>query len=88
MFHCNIGFKSEVCHVCVIYCTQCGELKKCHTVIINPFTPELLLHLSLMHEDMYRSGMGGMDRDFGQGDLPMNRGFGSDSFGGMGESES
>lgn len=40
-----------------------------------------------MYEDMYRSGMGGMDRDFGQGDLPMNRGFGSDSFGGMGTSE-
>lgn len=36
--------------------------------------------------DMYRSGMGGMDRDFGQGDMPMNRGFGSDSFGGMGGS--
>ncbi|TKS69603.1 Myelin expression factor 2 [Collichthys lucidus] len=33
--------------------------------------------------DMYRSGMGGMDRDFGHGDMPMNRGF-SDSFGGMG----
>uniref|UniRef100_A0A667XXB3 Heterogeneous nuclear ribonucleoprotein M n=1 Tax=Myripristis murdjan TaxID=586833 RepID=A0A667XXB3_9TELE len=33
--------------------------------------------------DMYRSGMGGMDRDFGRGDIPMNRGFG-DSFGGMG----
>uniref|UniRef100_A0A3Q1F7W8 Myelin expression factor 2 n=1 Tax=Acanthochromis polyacanthus TaxID=80966 RepID=A0A3Q1F7W8_9TELE len=33
--------------------------------------------------DMYRSGMGGMDRDFGHGDMPMNRGFG-DSFGGMG----
>uniref|UniRef100_A0A3Q2NRD3 Myelin expression factor 2 n=1 Tax=Fundulus heteroclitus TaxID=8078 RepID=A0A3Q2NRD3_FUNHE len=30
--------------------------------------------------DMYRSGMGGLDRDF---DMPMNRGFG-DSFGGMG----
>ncbi|XP_042348012.1 myelin expression factor 2 isoform X2 [Plectropomus leopardus] len=33
--------------------------------------------------DMYRSGMGGMDRDFGHSDMPMNRGFG-DSFGGMG----
>ncbi|KAK9542415.1 hypothetical protein VZT92_000280 [Zoarces viviparus] len=33
--------------------------------------------------DMYRSGMGGMDRDFGHTDMPMNRGFG-DSFGGMG----
>uniref|UniRef100_A0A3Q4I3N7 Myelin expression factor 2 n=1 Tax=Neolamprologus brichardi TaxID=32507 RepID=A0A3Q4I3N7_NEOBR len=33
--------------------------------------------------NMYRSGMGGMDRDFGHGDMPMNRGFG-DSFGGMG----
>ncbi|XP_047436257.1 myelin expression factor 2 isoform X4 [Mugil cephalus] len=33
--------------------------------------------------DMYRSGMGVMDRDFGHGDMPMNRGFG-DSFGGMG----
>lgn len=33
---------------------------------------------------MYRSGMGGMDRDFGHGDMPMNRGFG-DSFGGMGK---
>uniref|UniRef100_A0A3B5B4X0 Myelin expression factor 2 n=1 Tax=Stegastes partitus TaxID=144197 RepID=A0A3B5B4X0_9TELE len=33
--------------------------------------------------DMYRSGMGGMDRDFGHGDMPRNRGFG-DSFGGMG----
>ncbi|XP_011608309.1 myelin expression factor 2 [Takifugu rubripes] len=30
--------------------------------------------------DMYRSGFGGMDRDFGHNDLPMNRGFG-DSFG-------
>lgn len=34
--------------------------------------------------DMYRSGMGGMDRDFGHSDMSMNRGFG-DSFGGMGE---
>ncbi|XP_039651280.1 myelin expression factor 2 isoform X2 [Perca fluviatilis] len=33
--------------------------------------------------DMYRSGMPGMDRDFGHSDMPMNRGFG-DSFGGMG----
>ncbi|XP_026233627.1 myelin expression factor 2 isoform X2 [Anabas testudineus] len=33
--------------------------------------------------DMYRSGMGGMDRDFGHSDMPMNRGFG-DSLGGMG----
>ncbi|XP_037552948.1 myelin expression factor 2 [Nematolebias whitei] len=33
--------------------------------------------------DMYRSGMGGMDRDFSHGDMSMNRGFG-DSFGGMG----
>uniref|UniRef100_A0A8D0AYA6 Myelin expression factor 2 n=1 Tax=Sander lucioperca TaxID=283035 RepID=A0A8D0AYA6_SANLU len=33
--------------------------------------------------DMYRSGMAGMDRDFGHSDMPMNRGFG-DSFGGMG----
>ncbi|XP_037605563.1 myelin expression factor 2 isoform X5 [Sebastes umbrosus] len=33
--------------------------------------------------DMYRSGMGGMDRDFGHSDMQMNRGFG-DSFGGMG----
>lgn len=33
---------------------------------------------------MYRSGMGGMDRDFGHSDMPMNRGFG-DSFGGMGK---
>ncbi|XP_053176358.1 myelin expression factor 2 [Scomber japonicus] len=33
--------------------------------------------------DIYRSGMGGMDRDFGHGDMSMNRGFG-DSFGGMG----
>uniref|UniRef100_A0A3Q2ZXN7 Myelin expression factor 2 n=1 Tax=Kryptolebias marmoratus TaxID=37003 RepID=A0A3Q2ZXN7_KRYMA len=33
--------------------------------------------------DMYRSGMGGMDRDFGHGDMSMSRGFG-DSFGGMG----
>uniref|UniRef100_A0A671XXY5 Myelin expression factor 2 n=1 Tax=Sparus aurata TaxID=8175 RepID=A0A671XXY5_SPAAU len=32
---------------------------------------------------MYRSGMGGMDRDFGHSDMSMNRGFG-DSFGGMG----
>lgn len=36
---------------------------------------------------MYRSGMGGMDRDFGHSDMPMNRGFG-DSFGGMGERNS
>ncbi|XP_041641152.1 myelin expression factor 2 isoform X2 [Cheilinus undulatus] len=33
--------------------------------------------------DMYRSGMGGMDRDFGHSDMSMNRGFG-ESFGGMG----
>ncbi|KAI1889674.1 hypothetical protein AGOR_G00165390 [Albula goreensis] len=33
--------------------------------------------------DMYRSGMGGLDRDFGRNDMSMNRGFG-DSFGGMG----
>ncbi|KAJ8340421.1 hypothetical protein SKAU_G00350540 [Synaphobranchus kaupii] len=33
--------------------------------------------------DMYRSGMGGMDRDFGRNDMSMSRGFG-DSFGGMG----
>lgn len=33
---------------------------------------------------MYRSGMGGMDRDFGHSDMPVNRGFG-DSFGGMGK---
>nr|XP_019955108.1 PREDICTED: myelin expression factor 2 isoform X2 [Paralichthys olivaceus] len=33
--------------------------------------------------DMYRSGMGGMDRDFSHSDMPVNRGFG-DSFGGMG----
>uniref|UniRef100_A0A672Z213 Myelin expression factor 2 n=1 Tax=Sphaeramia orbicularis TaxID=375764 RepID=A0A672Z213_9TELE len=33
--------------------------------------------------DMYRSGMGGMDRDFGHSDMSVNRGFG-DSFGGMG----
>ncbi|KAF7666613.1 hypothetical protein LDENG_00099360 [Lucifuga dentata] len=33
--------------------------------------------------DMYRAGMGGMDRDFGHSDMAMNRGFG-DSFGGMG----
>ncbi|XP_035484478.1 myelin expression factor 2 isoform X1 [Scophthalmus maximus] len=33
--------------------------------------------------DMYRSGLGGMDRDFGHSDMPVNRGFG-DSFGGMG----
>uniref|UniRef100_A0A672H5I4 Heterogeneous nuclear ribonucleoprotein M n=1 Tax=Salarias fasciatus TaxID=181472 RepID=A0A672H5I4_SALFA len=33
--------------------------------------------------DMFRSGMGGMDRDFGHSDLGMNRGFG-DSFRGMG----
>ncbi|KAM7014827.1 myelin expression factor 2 isoform 1-T1 [Tautogolabrus adspersus] len=33
--------------------------------------------------DMFRSGMGGMDRDFGHSDMSMNRGFG-DSFGGMG----
>lgn len=39
-----------------------------------------------MFEDTYRSGMGSMDRDFGQGDLQMNRGFGSDSYGGMGTS--
>ncbi|XP_061133122.1 myelin expression factor 2 [Syngnathus typhle] len=35
--------------------------------------------------DMFRSRMGGMDRDFGNSDMPMNRGFG-DSFGGMGGS--
>ncbi|XP_036391370.1 myelin expression factor 2-like isoform X2 [Megalops cyprinoides] len=33
--------------------------------------------------DMYRAGMGGIDRDFGRNDMPINRGFG-DSFGGMG----
>ncbi|KAM9408855.1 myelin expression factor 2 [Pholidichthys leucotaenia] len=35
--------------------------------------------------DMYRSGMGGLDRDFGHSDMSMSRGFG-DSFGGMGGS--
>ncbi|XP_050991119.1 myelin expression factor 2 [Labeo rohita] len=33
--------------------------------------------------DMYRSGMTGMDRDFGRSDMGMNRPFG-DSFGGLG----
>lgn len=33
--------------------------------------------------DMYRSGMGMMDRDFGRSDMGMNRPFG-DSFGGLG----
>ncbi|XP_030650199.1 myelin expression factor 2 [Chanos chanos] len=33
--------------------------------------------------DMYRSGMGGMERDFGRNDVGMNRPFG-DSFGGFG----
>ncbi|KAF5884522.1 myelin expression factor 2, partial [Clarias magur] len=33
--------------------------------------------------DMYRSGMGMMDRDFGRSDMGMNRSFG-DSFGGLG----
>ncbi|KAM3877436.1 myelin expression factor 2 [Diretmus argenteus] len=33
--------------------------------------------------DMYRAGMGGMNRDFVSSNMPMNRGFG-DSFGGMG----
>ncbi|XP_046898405.1 myelin expression factor 2 isoform X2 [Hypomesus transpacificus] len=33
--------------------------------------------------DMFRSGIGGMDRDFGRSDMSMSRGFG-DSFGGMG----
>ncbi|XP_019742358.1 myelin expression factor 2 isoform X3 [Hippocampus comes] len=32
--------------------------------------------------DVFRSRMGGMDRDFGNSDMPLNRGFG-DSFGGM-----
>ncbi|MCJ8750497.1 hypothetical protein PDJAM_G00269250, partial [Pangasius djambal] len=32
--------------------------------------------------DMYRSGMGMMDRDFGRSDMGMNRPFG-DSFGGL-----
>lgn len=36
---------------------------------------------------MYRSGMGGMDRDFGHSDMSMNRGFG-DSLGGMGNGSS
>ncbi|XP_077375502.1 myelin expression factor 2 [Festucalex cinctus] len=35
--------------------------------------------------DVFRSRMGGMDRDFGNNDMQMNRGFG-DSFGGMGGS--
>ncbi|XP_077419581.1 myelin expression factor 2 [Vanacampus margaritifer] len=35
--------------------------------------------------DVFRSRMGGMDRDFGNSDMLMNRGFG-DSFGGMGGS--
>lgn len=34
--------------------------------------------------DMYRAGMGGMDRDFGRSDMGMNRPFG-DSFGGLGQ---
>ncbi|KAG9337031.1 hypothetical protein JZ751_029890 [Albula glossodonta] len=33
--------------------------------------------------DMYRSVMGGLDRDFGRNDMSMSRGFG-DSYGGMG----
>nr|XP_023669936.1 myelin expression factor 2-like isoform X1 [Paramormyrops kingsleyae] len=33
--------------------------------------------------DMYRSGIGGVDRDLGRNELPMNRGFG-ETFGGMG----
>uniref|UniRef100_A0A8C9S3G5 Myelin expression factor 2 n=1 Tax=Scleropages formosus TaxID=113540 RepID=A0A8C9S3G5_SCLFO len=33
--------------------------------------------------NMYPSGMGSMNRDFGRNDMPMNRGYG-DSFGGMG----
>uniref|UniRef100_A0AAY5EW54 RRM domain-containing protein n=1 Tax=Electrophorus electricus TaxID=8005 RepID=A0AAY5EW54_ELEEL len=33
--------------------------------------------------DMYRSGMGGMDRDFSRSEMGMNRSFG-DSFGGLG----
>lgn len=41
------------------------------------------LTLYFLHSDMYRSGMSGMDRDFGHSDMTMNRGFG-DSFGGMG----
>uniref|UniRef100_A0A3B3Q8G9 Myelin expression factor 2 n=1 Tax=Paramormyrops kingsleyae TaxID=1676925 RepID=A0A3B3Q8G9_9TELE len=32
--------------------------------------------------DMYRSGIGGVDRDLGRNELPMNRGFG-ETFGGM-----
>lgn len=40
----------------------------------------------VLSSDMYRSGMGGMDRDFAHNDMPMNRGFG-DSFG-MSESSS
>ncbi|XP_068616539.1 myelin expression factor 2 [Brachionichthys hirsutus] len=35
--------------------------------------------------DVYRSGMAGMDRDFGHSDMAMSRGFG-DTFGGMGGS--
>ncbi|MBN3296329.1 MYEF2 factor, partial [Amia calva] len=34
--------------------------------------------------EMYRSGMGSMDRDFGRNDMPMNRGY-ADSYGGMGK---
>lgn len=34
--------------------------------------------------DMYRSGIGGVDRDPGRNELPMNRGFG-ETFGGMGK---
>lgn len=38
---------------------------------------------SCLCTDMYRSGMTGMDRDFGRSDMGMNRPFG-DSFGGLG----
>lgn len=41
-------------------------------------------HVCVCVLDMYRSGMGMMDRDFGRSDMGMNRPFG-DSFGGLGK---
>lgn len=48
------------------------------------YITEYFWFFALFSVEMFRGGMGGnMDRDFGRGDVALNRGFG-DSFGRMG----
>lgn len=48
------------------------------------YITEYFCFFALFSAEMFRGGMGGnMDRDFGRGDMALNRGFG-DSFGRMG----